>query len=62
MKIANIFCVLMDEKNITDTLRLKAYLALEEKAPLVLGFENLISIAKLYIDSGNSDGYIEVGK
>lgn len=60
VKIANVFCVLMDEKNVTDTLKIKAYLALEEKAPLVLGFENIISRANLYINSKNSEGYIEI--
>lgn len=60
VKIANITCVLMDEKNVTDELKIKAYLSLEEKAPLVLGFENIISKAKLYIDSENTEGYIEI--
>lgn len=60
VKIANIFCVLMDERNLTGTLKIKAYLSLEEKAPLVLGFENIISKAKLYLDSENNEGYIEI--
>lgn len=60
VKIANVSCVLMDEKNMSDTLKIKAYLALEEKAPLVLGFENLISRAKLYVNPEDSDGYMEI--
>jgi len=60
VKIANISCVLMDEKNVTGTLKIKAYLSLEEKAPLVLGFENIISNARLYIDTKNDDGYIVI--
>lgn len=60
VKVANIFCVLMDEKNATDTIKIKAYLSLEERAPLVLGFENIISKSRLYIDAENSLGYIEI--
>ncbi len=60
VKIANIFCVLMDEKNVTERLKIKAYLSLEEKAPLVLGFENIISKAKLYVNSESNIGYIEI--
>lgn len=60
VKIANIFCVLMDEKNVTDILKIKAYLSVEERAPLVLGFENIISKAKLYFNSGNNEGFIEI--
>lgn len=60
VKIANVFCVLMDERNVTDKLKIKAYLSLEEKAPLVLGFENIISQARLYIESENNEGYIEI--
>lgn len=61
VKVANISCVMMDERNITKTLKIKAYLALEEKAPLVLGFENILSKAKLYLNPENSEGYIEIG-
>lgn len=60
VKIANIFCVLMDEKNATDILKIKAYLSLEEKAPLVLGFENIISKAKLHINPEINESYIEI--
>lgn len=60
VKIANIFCVLMDEKNVTDIIKIKAYLSLEEKAPLVLGFENIISKSKLYMHPENNEGYIEI--
>jgi len=60
VKIANIHCVLMDEDSMTDILKIKAYLSLEESAPLVLGFENLLSTAKMYSNSKEDEGYIEI--
>jgi hypothetical protein len=60
VRIANVFCVLMDKQNITDKLKIKAYLSLEEKAPLVLGFENIFSRAKLYLNPENGEGFIEI--
>ena len=60
VKIANVSCVLMDDKNMTNTLKIKAYLSLEEKVPLILGFENIISKAKLYLNPEISEGYIEI--
>ncbi len=60
VKIANIFCVLMDEKNMTEILKIKAYLPVEAKAPLVLGFENVLSKGKLYINSKDNEAYIEI--
>ena len=50
----------MDEKHLTDTIKIKAYLSQEERVPLVLGFENIISKAKMFIDSENSEGFIEI--
>ena len=60
VKIANIYCVLMDEDSMTGILKIKAYLSLEENAPLVLGFENLLSTAKMYSNSKEDEGYIEI--
>lgn len=60
VKVANISCVLIDEKNITAALKIKTYLSLVEKAPLVLGFENIISRAKLYLNPQDNEGYIEI--
>lgn len=60
VKIADIYCVLMDEERLTDSIKIKAYLSLEEKSPLVLGFENLLSAARMYSNSKDGDGYIEI--
>lgn len=60
VKIANIFCVLMDEKNMTEILKIKAYLPAETKAPFVLGFENVLSKGKLCIDSKDNEAYLEI--
>lgn len=50
----------MDEKNISEILKIKAYLSLEAKAPLVIGLENIIAKAKLYINPQDNEGYIEI--
>ena len=60
VKIANIYCVLLDEHKTTDILPIKAYLSLEPKVPLVLGFESFLSKGKLYSDCKTKDGYIEI--
>ena len=60
VKIANVSCVLMDDKNMTDRLKIKAYLSLEEKVPLILGFENILSKAKLYLNPEIEEGSIEI--
>lgn len=60
VKIANVSCVLMDDKNVSDKLKIKAYLSLEEKVPLILGFEKIISQAKLYLNPENNEGYVEI--
>ena len=60
VKIANISCVLMDEKSVSEEVKIKAYLSLETKAPLVLGLENIISMARLYINLKDNEGYIEL--
>ena len=60
VKIANVYCVLLDEHNTTKTLPIKAYLSLEARVPLVLGFESFLSNAKLCSDFPTRSGYIEI--
>ncbi|MCK4249000.1 MAG: hypothetical protein KAX15_04400 [Candidatus Omnitrophica bacterium] len=60
VKVAEVKCVLLDEKRISRTLKIKAYLSTDHRVPLVLGFENLLSKAILYSDYKGNKSFIEI--
>jgi len=60
VKVANVCAALLDEHKSTRMLKIKAYLSIEPEVPLVLGFENFLSQAKIYSDTQNNSGYIEI--
>ena len=60
VKVADVWCTLLDEERISKSLKIKAYLSTDHRVPLGLGFENLLSKAILYSDCKANKNFIEI--
>jgi hypothetical protein len=60
VKVADVWCALLDEKRVSKPLKIKAYLSTDHRVPLILGFENLLSRAILYSDCKGNKSFIEI--
>lgn len=58
-KLANITLVFSDEKQISQPLKLKAYLSTNDTTPFLLGFEDLLTSVKLVSDYKSHQAYLE---
>jgi hypothetical protein len=58
VKVANITCLLLDEKRYTKPIKIIAYLSSDFRVPLVIGFESVLSQAILYSDAKAKEAYI----
>lgn len=58
--IAEVTCVLLDGHEISRPLKIKAYLLLDDSAPLILGFEDILTEVKLVSDYKNDMAYFDI--
>jgi hypothetical protein len=59
-KIAEIVCTFHDEQRISPPLKIKAYLLPNDSVPLIMGFEDVLTSAKLVSDYRNGIAYLEI--
>lgn len=61
VKIGCICAVILDKfGNQTNELKFRAYLALTDNVPLIIGFKDLMDNCRLQFNSKSSSGYIEI--
>ena len=60
VKVADVWCAVLDEKRMGKSLKIRAYLATDQRVPLILGFENLLSEAILHCDCKRNEMFIEM--
>ena len=60
VKVADVWCTLLDEKRISNALKIKAYISTDHRVPLVLGFEDLLSKAIFHSDYKSNKSFIEI--
>ena len=58
--IGQIEIILLDEQRSSASITLKAYLIEDDKAPLLIGFEDVLTLMKLVSDYKNNVAYLEV--
>jgi len=60
--IGKIKLKLIDEENETDEMEICAYLAMTDEVPLIIGFKDLLTKFKIYIDFPENEAWIEEKK
>jgi len=58
--IAEITCILLDEHKISRPLKIKAYILPDDSVPLILGFEDILTVARLVSDYKNNTAYLDI--
>lgn len=58
-RIGEIKCALVDERHTSPVLTIKAYLLLNDDHPLIIGFEDILTQARLVSDYKNKESYLE---
>lgn len=58
-KIAEVVCTFHDRHRISPPLKIKAYLLPDDSVPLIIGFEDVLTTAKLVSDYKNNIAYLE---
>lgn len=58
--IGQIEIIFLDEQRSSASITLKAYLIEDDKAPLLIGFEDVLTLMKLVSDYKNNVAYLEV--
>lgn len=58
VKVSDITCLLLDAKQCTKPLKIKAYLSSDSRVPLVIGFDTVLSQAVLHSDAKNGKAYL----
>lgn len=59
VKVGNVTCVVMGRKAISREIKMKAYLTLTDKVPLIIGFDNFLTHFRLNCDYKNKRVYLE---
>lgn len=58
--IGQVEIIFLDEQRSSASMTLKAYLIEDDKAPLLIGFEDVLTLMKLVSDYKNNVAYLEV--
>ena len=58
-KIAEVACTFHDRHRISQPLKIKAYLLPNDSAPLIIGFEDVLTTVRLVSDYKNNIAYLE---
>ena len=57
--IGEISCVLLDEEQSTDNIKVKSYLAHSDEIPLIIGFKDLLDGFGFYLNFRKNLAYLE---
>lgn len=52
--------VFVDEQKSSSPIRIKAYLIEDDRAPLLIGFEDVLTLIKLVSDYKNNIAYLQI--
>lgn len=58
--IGQVEIIFLDEQRSSASMTLKAYLIEDDKVPLLIGFEDVLTLMKLVSDYKNNVAYLEV--
>jgi hypothetical protein len=59
-KIAEIPCVFLDKNQSSSPMKIKAYLLYDDNIPLIIGFEDVLTVAELFCDYKNNMAYLDI--
>jgi hypothetical protein len=59
--VGKITCVLVDKERESDELEAIAYLAMTNDVPILIGFQGLLEVTRLYMDYRNKRAFLEIG-
>lgn len=57
--IGEVSCILLDEEQSTDNIKVKSYLAHTDEIPLIIGFKDLLDKFGLYLNFRKNIAYLE---
>ncbi|NIM16523.1 MAG: hypothetical protein GTO45_31305 [Candidatus Aminicenantes bacterium] len=58
--IGEVSCILLDQEQSTDKIKVKSYLAHSSEVPLIIGFKDLLDRFGLYLDYRKNLAYLEI--
>lgn len=59
VKVGEVHCVLLDEKEVSDEIKTTAYLALTDRIPVILGFQDILTKFQLFCNQKDKEAYLE---
>lgn len=59
-KIAEVPCVFLDRHRVSSPLKIKAYILYDDNIPLIIGFEDVLTVTKFICDYKNNIAYLNI--